>query len=122
MKKILPLLLIILVAGCVQYGQTQQSGNIVQITSTGFVPATLTISAGDTVTFVNTDNIPHWPASDIHPTHRLYPELGGCIGSTFDACHDILPGENWSFTFNHKGTWTYHDHKNPALVGTIVVQ
>lgn len=120
---------IIFVSGCAQYGEqtssaqpTQTSGNTVEITSAGFSPNTLTINAGETVIFVNKDLIPHWPASAIHPTHTVYPEPGGCIGSRFDACHGLSGGEIFSFTFNQKGTWRYHDHLDPSLTGTIVVQ
>lgn len=98
------------------------SEKIVDITSSGFSPRVLTINVGDTVKFVNQDSKAHWPASAIHPTHKLYPEGGGCIGSKFDACQSIGQGESYSFTFNIAGNWDYHDHVNPALTGTIVVR
>lgn len=94
----------------------------VEITSTGFSPSSLTIKAGDTVTFANKDSSLHWPASAVHPTHSVYSESGGCIGSKFDACKGLAQGESWSFAFNQKGTWGYHDHLNPGLTGTIIVQ
>lgn len=94
----------------------------VEITSTVFSPISMTIKAGDTLTFVNKDSSFHWPASAVHPTHSVYPESGGCIGSKFDACKGLAQGESWSFTFNQKGTWGYHDHLNPGLTGTIIVQ
>ncbi len=134
----IPLLVVMLIAvvfvsGCTQYGgqQTQPTtptqpisttGNTVEITFSGFSPNTLTINAGDTVTFVNKDSRPHWPASAVHPTHTVYPETGGCIGSKFDACKGLAQGEIFSFTFNQKGSWKYHDHLNPGLTGTIIVQ
>ena len=98
------------------------STKIVQITSYGFDPETVTIKAGDTVTFVNKDSIVHWPASAVHSTHGRYPEKGGCIGSKFDACKGLAAGASYSFTFNIKGTWIYHDHLSPLLTGTVVVQ
>jgi len=124
---------IVFVSGCTQYGgqQTQPiaptqptptTGNTVEITSSGFSPNTLTINAGVTVIFVNKDSRSHWPASAVHPTHTVYPETGGCIGSKFDACKGLTQGETFSFTFNQKGTWKYHDHLNPGLTGTIIVQ
>ncbi|MEM0476572.1 MAG: cupredoxin domain-containing protein [Candidatus Aenigmatarchaeota archaeon] len=104
--------------------QTVESGNvhIVEIYSNGFVPQTLRIKVGDTVTFVNKDSSPHWPASDPHPTHTDYPEKGGCISSAFDTCRGLRQGESWNFTFKYKGTWNYHDHLNPSLRGTIIVE
>ena len=102
--------------------ETSLRERIVEIFSYGFLPGTLRIKAGESVTFINKDSLEHWPASDIHPTHNLYPESGGCIGSKFDACRGLKPGESWSFTFNKKGTWEYHDHLHSNLRGTIIVE
>ena len=93
----------------------------IEMTASGFSPSTLTITAGTTVTFVNSDTKERWPASAVHPTHRVYPESGGCLGSKFDACRGLAPGESWSFTFNQKGTWRYHDHLTTSLTGTVIV-
>lgn len=103
-------------------GQQQTSANIVEIASSGFSPKTITISAGEAVVFTNKDSQAHWPASAAHPTHSAYPESGGCIGSKFDACRSLAQGESFSFTFNSKGSWKYHDHLNPGLTGTIIVE
>jgi plastocyanin len=94
----------------------------VEITASGFSPSMVAISAGDTVAFVNRDSAAHWPASDPHPIHTGYPEPGGCIGSKFDACTGLAQGESFTFTFTHKGSWGYHDHLNPTLRGTVIVQ
>ena len=96
--------------------------NTVEMSSTGFSPNSLTVKAGDTVTFVNKDTNQHWPASAVHPTHTVYPESGGCIGSKFDACKGLAEGESWSFVFNEEGTWKYHDHLSSSLTGTIAVE
>jgi len=93
----------------------------VEITSSGFSPKTLEINSGDTVTWTNMDSRSHWPASAVHPTHTIYPEKGGCIGSKFDACKGLSNRESYSFTFNEKGTWGYHDHLRASLTGTIIV-
>ena len=97
------------------------SDNTIRITSSGFEPKTLTVKAGTTVTFVNEDTNQHWPASAMHPTHNVYPESGGCIGSKFDACKGLAQGESFSFTFNEKGSWGYHDHLQTSITGKIVV-
>ncbi|MBI3037354.1 cupredoxin domain-containing protein [Candidatus Woesearchaeota archaeon] len=97
------------------------SANTIEITASGFSPNTLTAKSGDTVMFVNKDTAQHWPASAVHPTHVVYPEPGGCIGSKFDACKGLAQGESFTFVFNEKGSWKYHDHLNPSLWGTIVV-
>jgi len=101
---------------------------IVEIASTGFNPQTVTINKGDTVTWVNLDTAPHWPASAMHPTHKIYPgsDIQKCgtaeEPNIFDACRELGPEETYSFTFNQVGEWNYHDHKNPSLFGKVIVQ
>lgn len=144
MKKIYLLFLLVLAlfaAGCESNTDSQvvkDNSKTIEITSSGFSPNELTINLGDTVTWINNDNIEHWPASAMHPTHKVYPgvnyeESGSYEGSeacksegnpkdgSFDPCKKILLGESWSFTFNQKGTWFYHDHLNPKLFGKIIV-
>ena len=122
--------LLFLLSGCGQknVGQTandfvsDNNGNIVEITSEGFNPGTLTIRSNETVTWVNKGSLSSWPASAVHPSHNAYPESGGCLGSKFDACRRLKQGESYSFTFNQKGTWKYHDHLSPGNTGTIIVE
>lgn len=100
----------------------------INMTESGFTPGEITIKAGDTVIFRNQGNRLHWPASAIHPTHELYPgsSISKCgtseADSIFDACRGLQLGQSFSFTFNIKGTWLYHDHLNSSLKGTIIVQ
>jgi plastocyanin len=109
-------LAVLLIAGC--GGDDGDSGggngNTVNMEADGFSPSSLTVQSGDTVTFENTSDEDKWPASNVHPTHELYPE--------FDAKNAVLPGESYSFTFERTGSWGYHDHLNPELQGTIVVE
>ncbi len=102
-----------------------EGATIVEITSAGFSPSLITINAGDTVAWINKDSVEHQPASAMHPTHEAYPEPGGCVGSKFDACRGLKNGEVFSFKFDQKGEWKYHDHlnccTNPAFFGTIKV-
>ncbi|MEK6828953.1 MAG: plastocyanin/azurin family copper-binding protein [Nanoarchaeota archaeon] len=141
------ILSVLIIAGVyffVSVGNVQESGNsiksigtgssvmqnekIIEMTSNGFSPSTLTISVGDTVTFVNKGSDEHWPASAMHPTHTVYPgsnieKCGTSEESTiFDACKGISPGESYKFTFYEKGTWGYHDHINAGLFGKIIVE
>ena len=105
-----------------QANSTSAKTYTVTITNGLFTPEILEIKAGDTVSLFNNDSLhTHWPASGAHPTHTLYPEPGGCIGSKFDACKGLSFGESFDFTFNIKGTWTFHDHLNPIIRGKIVV-
>lgn len=96
--------------------------SVVGYTDSGFSPSTLTVPKGTTVTFVNKSSKNVWPASAIHPVHKAYPTTGGCIGSTFDACRMLAPGEEWPFIFDIAGSWKYHNHISPGQTGTIVVQ
>lgn len=133
----------LVLAGCTQ-GGTNVAGNadaqahddseaptavMVEFTSSGLNPATVTVHQGGTVTWKNMDSRSHWPASAVHPTHTVYPGSGIEKCSTaeqvniFDACAEIPAGGEWSFTFNEVGEWKYHDHMNvgPPYFGTVKV-
>jgi len=122
---LLPLFLIIIVSGCTNYGgggdnqlqqpppPDEQKIYEIEITSTGFSPSSVTIKAGDAIKFINNGDTPRWPASNPHPIHTDYPG--------FDAKQPIRPDNSYSFTFNSKGTFGYHDHLNPTIGGTITV-
>jgi plastocyanin len=90
------------------------SGNTVIYTDSGYSPATLTIKAGETVTFVNQSSDPMWTASNPHPIHTDYPG--------FDALAGTLPGQSYSFTFTKTGHWGYHNHLNASKGGAIIVE
>lgn len=94
----------------------------VVITDNGFSPREIKIKKGDAVRWTNQSSALSWPASAIHPTHSIYPEKGGCIDSSFDACRGLAKGESFTFVFNFAGSWKYHDHLNPSKVGTVVVE
>lgn len=79
-----------------------------------FNPSKMTIQKGQAVTFVNDGSESFWPASNIHPTHMIYPE--------FDAGKPLPVGSNWSFIFQKSGTWRFHDHMNPRAAGSITVE
>ena len=96
--------------------------NAVTYTNSGYLPSTLTVKKGETVTFKNQSSRAMWTASAVHPTHRGYPTTGGGLGSTFDACAGIQPGNSWSFKFDISGTWKYHNHLSPGDTGTIDIQ
>ncbi len=109
-------------------GENQVEENAVTYADSGFSPSTLTIKAGDTVVFKNESSSAFWPASAVHPIHRVYSGTSldehcpDTAGAAFDACTGIQPGNSWSFTFNKTGTWRYHNHLNASHIGTIVVE
>lgn len=90
----------------------KEEKNLVKITADGFSPKSITIKSGERITWENTDSANHTVNSDQHPTHLLYPFLN--LGR-------IPPGEKKSVTPG-TGTFTYHDHLNPSLTGSITVQ
>lgn len=71
-----------------------------------FRPSTVTVSVGDTVTWINAAFIPHTTTSDtgLWASGRLN-RLG-----------------RFSFTFTKAGTYTYHCSIHPFMKGSIVVQ
>lgn len=85
----------------------------VTISASGFVPKAVTVKVGDSVTWENTDSANHTVNSDPHPTHTLYPFLNVGV---------VKAGEKKSVTFDKAGTYTYHDHLNPSLTGSVTVQ
>ena len=116
--------------------------NVIQVTDTGFVPTTLTIKAGENVTFISKATAPVWPAGNLHPTHDSYPsqvyslagdqaksfgskacvEYGQRKGGVFDPCRLLLPDQTFTFQFSEKGTWGFHNHVRPEHTGTIIVE
>jgi plastocyanin len=85
----------------------------VEYTNDGYIPNTLEVKKGDSVTFINKSSRSMWVSSDNHPTHTIYPE--------FDQRGFSTLGETFTFTFEKPGTWEYHDHLNPRANGSVVV-
>jgi len=79
-----------------------------------FSPATLTVKKGTKVTWTNSGSAKVWIASDPHPVHNAYPG--------FDSGTDLSAGESYSFTFDKAGSWSYHNHFNPSVKGTVIVE
>lgn len=80
----------------------------------GWQPKEISIHQGDTVKFTSTRGQPFWPASDLHPTHTIYPQ--------FDPKQPIGPNDSWTFSFDRVGDWRFHDHLAPFYTGVIHVQ
>lgn len=93
---------------------TTQAPAMVSITASGFVPATVHVSAGQTVEWTNTDSRhEHAVASDPYPTDTILPGLNSKGG--------LQKGNSYTYIFETAGTYTYHDTLNPALEGTVIV-
>lgn len=78
----------------------------VQIKSTGFAPATVTINQDDSVTWTNTDNKDHQIVAN-----------GGSFASPI-----LNPNQKYTRTFRNGGTFRYHDALHPSLRGTVTVR
>ena len=92
---------------------SNQNEVVVEVGFDGFSPRTVYIHSGTTVKFVNIDSRDHWPASNPYETRDDYPG--------FDAGRGLKPGESYSFIFEKKGSWAYHDHLSESFGGTIDV-
>lgn len=93
--------------------EQKQSEVIVTVTSSGFVPQTVTIKAGIKVVWMNKSGGPVTVNSVVHPTHLVYPPLN--LGEFGD-------GSSVQLVFDKPGTYSYHNHLNPSQTGTIVVE
>lgn len=91
-----------------------KEANTVTITQSGFLPKSVTIKVGETVTWINDDSASHTVNSDLHPIHTLFPIL--------NKVSLIKAGEKKSLQFTTAGTFTYHDHLNPSSTGSVTVQ
>ena len=78
----------------------------VKVDNFSFGPATLTITAGTTVTWTNRDDIPHTVVS----TDKVFKS------KVLDT------DEKFSFTFAKAGTYPYFCSIHPKMTGSVVVQ
>ena len=75
------------------------------IANFAFDPGTITVKNGDTVTWKNNDTAPHTVTGD----------NGG------PASPRLLPGAQYSYTFNTAGTFAYHCAIHPNMRATVIV-
>ena len=81
--------------------------NEVTIDNFGFLPQTLTVSVGTTVTWINRDDVPHTVISVDKKT---------IVSPALDT------DEKFSFTFSAAGTNDYYCSVHPHMKGRIIVQ
>ena len=70
-----------------------------------FDPPTMTITAGESVSWVNTDGVPHTS------TASLEHMWGGLM----------YTGQTFSVTFDAPGTFAYYCEIHPAMIGQVTV-
>jgi len=87
--------------------EEQLSQSTVTLTTTGIVPATITIPIGGSVTWTNEDT-----------KDRVISFVGH-----EDLDSDVLkPKASYSLTFDEPGTYNYSDAANPSFTGTVIVE
>src|SRR5690242_11440144 len=72
-----------------------------------YMPTTLGVTVGDTVTWVNEDDAPHTVTGTAGPEHLDSPSMG--------------KGDSWSYTFGAPGTYSYYCVVHPDMRATITV-
>jgi plastocyanin len=87
-------------------GQQMAATADVKIDNFTFIPATLTVPAGTTVTWTNRDDIPHTAVS-----------TDGVFKSKV-----LDTDEKFSYTFAKPGTFSYFCSIHPKMTGNVVVQ
>jgi plastocyanin len=78
----------------------------VKIYGSAFSPKAVTITAGDTIRWVNRDN----------DNHQVYATNGSFVSAI------LKPNQSFSFTFKAAGTYSYKDELHPKIRGTITVK
>lgn len=77
----------------------------VNIQNIAFNPASITVNAGDTVTWTNNDSVDHTVTSDTSGIFNMAS----------------APGSTVRFTFTTPGTFAYHCNIHSTMHGTVVV-
>lgn len=94
-----------LTVGLVAIGSTAALAASVSAVDFHFQPQTVTISAGESITWTNNGQSPHT-----------------ATGNGFNS-GNLNPGQSYSHTFSAAGTFAYHCiyHQSQGMVGTIIV-
>jgi plastocyanin len=102
-------MVLLLISACVPLPASAEQaadGTIVMAKDFMFAPTALTVKAGSTVTWTNTDDEPHTVVSD----------SGLFRSGALDT------NESFKFRFDKPGTYRYVCSIHPRMVGTIIVQ
>lgn len=87
------------------------AANEVLMQSNTFSPATMTVTAGTTVTWTNKDSY----------NHTVTSGAPGTPDGKFDS-GNIGANGTFSFKFDTKGTYAYYCKIHSMMIGTIIVQ
>lgn len=101
----------------------EKAGPVVEMDGLKYVPARLTVKAGDTVSWRNTDGMAHTvtgdPAKARDERSARLPE-----GAEPWDSGDIEAGQSWSRQFDVPGEYTYFciPHELAGMVATVTVE
>ncbi|HEY1369656.1 MAG TPA: cupredoxin domain-containing protein [Gaiellaceae bacterium] len=105
MRKLIPAAAIAFVLAAVGATSAPAQTTAVSITKSGFRPASITLAAGDTITWTNNDNT----------NHQVVADNGGFSSAV------LAPGSSYSHTFDSAGSSAFHDGLHPGLKGSVAV-
>jgi plastocyanin len=106
MKQSLTLVLVALIGSIALPAAAPTTNHTVQLKDFAFKPATLTIAAGERVTFQNDDDEAH----TVTATDKSFDSAG------------LDSGQSWSHTFSKAGTYAYFCALHPYMKGKIIVR
>ncbi len=89
------------------FASEKAAPHVVTIDNFSFLPRTVTVSVGATVTWINRDDVPHTVLSTDKKT---------LVSPALDT------DEKFSYTFTAAGTNDYYCSVHPHMKGTIIVQ
>lgn len=113
MKTIVLVVLIVLNVCVAAFGDnaaptTASTGkNRIEIKDFMFYPSTITVKAGETVTWINRDDEPHTVVS---------------VGKKFQKSSALDTDQEFTITLGAPGTYEYFCSVHPKMTGTIVVE
>ncbi len=85
---------------------TPPAPDTISITKKEFVPGSMTVKVGTTVTWTNSSSAAQTVTSD--------------TANLFDS-GSLEAGAKYTYTFTQAGTFPYHSTNTPTLTGTIIV-
>lgn len=86
----------------------------IDYTDRGFVPSSVAVAAGGSVTWTNNSSGTMWVASAPHPAHTNYPG--------FDELKPVEKGGKYTFIFTKVGMWEFHNHTKASDYGAVNVK
>lgn len=89
----------------------------ISFSDSGVTPLATTVKSGENVIWLNESSKTIQVASNSHPTHTENREL-----TNGESVISVESGASATVTLTKTGTWGFHDHLNPKMEGSVVVQ